>query len=348
MTRYGRNIIASLVVLAGIAVIASVATAGGRDRGLSHLNGSIWVANRGANTIRAFDAATGNVLTTIAMAPGSQPGDLAYARGKLYVSEEFGSPPAIAIVDAQTGDILKRILTGPRPHHVHVTKDGDLISYGVFGTNKVGIIDTHTDTLLGEWPASTNPAARSHAGVFSPDGNTVYVANDLVNELSALNPRTGELLWTMTVPFVHELVVTRDGRTAYVSCRAASELRVVDLEQRTITATVPLGPFPDTLQLSKNERQLTVGLRGTPAQVAVVDSRSLTSEVVTIAGMATIAGHQWTSPNGHITFAAFEGPGAGVAVIDHRAGNSIVRTLDYPGRPHGLIFVRAGENDDDD
>jgi len=282
------------------------------------------------------------------MAPASQPGDLVFARGKLYVSEEFGTPPAVAIVDASTGEVLKRIPTGPRPHHMHVTRDGDLVSYGVFGTNRIGIIDTRTDTLLGEWQASVNPAARSHAGVFSPDGDVVYVAQDVGNELTALDPRTGTMLWSMAVPAAHELILTRDGKTAYVTCRAVSELRVIDLEHQVIEATIPLGPLPDTLQLSKNEKQLTVGLRGTPAQLAIVDTRTLTFRTATIAGPATIAGHQWTSPNGHLTFAAFEGPGAGIAVVDHRQGDAVVRTLDYPGRPHGLILVRSHENDDDE
>jgi hypothetical protein len=120
---------------------------------------------------------------------------------------------------------------------------------------------------------------------------------------------------------------------------------VVDLKRQVITAAVPLGPMPDTLQLSQNELELTVGLRGMPAQVAVVNTRTLSSEVITIAGPGTIAGHQWTSPSGRITFAAFEGPGAGVAVIDHRRG-SVTQTLDYPGRPHGLIVIPSdGEND---
>jgi DNA-binding beta-propeller fold protein YncE len=274
------------------------------------------------------------------MRAGSQPGDLAYAKGKLYVAEEFGSPPGIAIVDAESGTVLQRITTGPRPHHVHASVGGNLIAFGVFGTNKVGIIDTHTDTLLGEWPASANPAARSHAGVFSHDGHVVYVANDVVNELAALDPLTGERLWTMTVPNAHELAVTNDGKTAYVTCRGGNALRVIDLERQQIVDTISLGPAPDTLRLSANEKLLTVGLRGSPAKVAIVDTGTLTYDVVTIGGPGTIAGHQWTSPNGHFTFAAFEGPGAGLAVIDHRAGNAVVQTLAYPGRPHGVDFAR--------
>ena len=304
------------------------------------VNGTVWVANRGTHTIRGFDAATGETVATINMAALSQPGDLAYAKRKLYVAEEFGVPPAIAIVDADTGVIFKRIFTGPRPHHVHASVGGNLIAYGVFGTNKVGIIDTHTDTLLGEWQASTNVAARSHAGVFSPDGHIVYVANDVVNELAAVDPLTGELLWTMTVPTAHELVVTHNGKIAYVSCRADNKLRIVDLEEHEIVQEIELRPLPDTLQLSANEKLLTVGLRGSPAQIAVLDTETLTFDIVTIGSTGTVAGHQWTSPNGHFTFASFEGPGAGVAVIEHGENNVVLDILGYPGRPHGVTFAR--------
>jgi DNA-binding beta-propeller fold protein YncE len=325
-------------LLAGLAVLVAPALGSNPDR--RELNGTIWAANRGAHTIRGFDAATGDVVRTVDMRAASQPGDLAYAKGKLYVAEEFGSPPAIAVVDAESGDVVSRVFTGPRPHHVHASVGGNLIAYGVFGTNKVGIIDTHTDTLVGEWAASSNPAARSHAGVFSHDGRTVYVANDVVNELSAVDPLTGELLWTMTVPNAHELVVTHDGKTAYVSGRAGNALHVVDLHRQEIVRTIALGPLPDSLRLSADEKRLTVGLRGTPAQVAVVDTETFGYDIVTIGGSGTIAGHQWTSRNGHFTFAAFEGPGAAVAVIDHEQNNAVVQVLDYPGRPHGVDFAR--------
>jgi PQQ-like domain len=336
--RTRRAIFVLVAVLVSLGVVGSAALARSGDR--REVNGTIWVANRGADSIRGFDAASGDVVATVAMRTGSQPGDLAYAKGKLYVSEEFGTPPAIAIVDAETGVVLKRIFTGPRPHHVHASVGANLIAFGEFGTNRVGVIDTHTDTLVGEWQASTNPAARSHAAVFSHNGHVLYVANEMVNELAALDPLTGEPLWTMTVPNVHELAITNDGKRAYLACRAGNALRVVDLERREIVATIALSPMPDTLRLSADEKLLTVGLRGTPAQVAIIDTDTLAYQVVTIGGPGTIAGHQWTSKNGHFTFAAFEGPGAGVAVIDHRQNDAVVDTLDYTGRPHGVDLAR--------
>ena len=43
-----------------------------------------------------------------------------------------------------------------------------------------------------------------------------------------------------------------------------------------------MGPLPDSLRLSANEKQLTVGLRGTPAQVAIVDTETFDYDSVTI------------------------------------------------------------------
>src|SRR5207247_827319 len=94
--------------IVGLGLVASVAGSKGPDQ-LTNVNGTIWAANRGSHTIRGFDAGTGAVVNTIAMAPTSQPGDLAYAKGKLYVAEEFGTPPAIAIVDVETGVVINRI-----------------------------------------------------------------------------------------------------------------------------------------------------------------------------------------------------------------------------------------------
>jgi DNA-binding beta-propeller fold protein YncE len=337
-----RRIIFGLVT--GVAVIAiggSVALAGrseGRD-----LGGTVWVANRGAHTIRGFDAATGAIVGTYPMAPNSQPGDLAYAKGKLYVAEEFGSPPALAVVDPSTGVVLKRfeVQTGMRPHHVHASVGGNLVAFGLYGTDLVGVVDTHTDTLLGTWDTNDETTnGRAHAGVFAKNGSTLYVASDATSEIIALDPRTGEVFWRMNVPNAHELAVTHDGKTAYVSCRTGNTLRVIDLEARSITGQVALSPQPDTLRLSANEKLLTVGLRGQPAQVAVVDTDTLAYHVVTIGGAGTTAGHQWTSPSGRFTFASFEGPGAGVAVIDHQADDTVVQTLEYAGRPHGVDFAR--------
>jgi DNA-binding beta-propeller fold protein YncE len=324
--------VSGLIWIAGPLAVAS-------DELHRTVNGTVWVANRSSHTVRGFDADTGAVVNTVAMAANSQPGDLTYARGKLYVAEEFGTPPAIAIVNPEAGIVVHRLLmpAGSRPHHVHANVSGDLVSVGLFGTDLVAVVDTSDDTLLGPW--DTNPATgngRVHAGVFSPDGNTLYLASDASNEVIAMDPRNGLVIWRMTVPGAHELEVAHDGKRAFVSRRSANKLAVIDLETQTYEDVLALG-LPDTLRLTAHENVLTVGLRTSPAQIAVVDTQTFEYEVVTLnAEAGTISGHQWTAPSGHYTFAPFEGgANPGVAVIDHQAGHDIVQLLSYPGRPHG-------------
>jgi DNA-binding beta-propeller fold protein YncE len=341
MSKHRRIPSAVLAGLVGIVVIGSLAVASGTDH--RPVNGTIWVANRGTHTIRSFDADTGAVVNTVAMSLNSQPGDLAYAKGKLYVAEEFGTPPAIAVVDAETGLVLTRLFLAPgsRPHHVHASTSGNLVAVGLYGTDTVAVVDTHDDILLGPWdsnPLTTN--GRVHAGVFSNDGATLYLTSDASNEFIAMDPLTGDVLWRLTVPGAHELAVTHNGKTAYISRRTVNRLAVIDLENHDSFEDVLALGLPDTLQLSANEELLTVGLRTMPAQMAVVDTRTFDYELVTLSApgeTTTIAGHQWTSPSGRYTFAAFEaGANPGVAVIDHRAGNAVVQRLAYPGRPHGV------------
>ena len=303
-------------------------------------NGIIWVANRGAHTVRAFDADTGAVVHTVSMAPNSQPGDLAFAKGKVYVAEEFGTPPAIAVVDADTGIVVNRILlpAGSRPHHVHASVGGNLVAVGLFGTDLVAVVDTRDDTLLGPWTATLRRRTAAR-GVFSKAA-TLYLASDATNEVIAMDPRTGAVLWRMSVPGAHELAVTHDGKTAFVSRRTANRLAIINLED-------PAQPYqdvlalnlPDTLELSANEKLLTVGLRTSPAQVAVVDTRTFRSSATRHpaaakrARLPVISGRRRAAG----TFAAFEGgANPGVAVIDHAAGHQVVQRFAYPGRPHGV------------
>jgi hypothetical protein len=86
--------------------------------------------------------------------------------------------------------------------------------------------------------------------------------------------------------------------------------------------------------------------------MAVIDTRTFEYELVRLGPILeanTLAAHQWTSANGRYSFAAYEGgTSPGLAIVDHRAGNQIVATLAYPGRPHGVDLAPGGQDDEDD
>lgn len=322
----------TVITIAAALVVAGTASADQPAR--PGLEGTIWVGNRAQPVIAAFAAESGAVLGTVALEAAAS--DVAAAKGKVYVGEE--SLNRIAVI--ADGAVVRRIATASRPHHLAAGSGGILVAYGAFGSNMVGLIDASSDTLVGEWPASASADARVHAAALSRNGQTLYTANDRTNEVGVVSVGEG-LLYTIPVSRAHELVVTPDERWAYVSCRSDNRIRVLDLSDREIVGELAFAAPPDTLQLSADGKQLTVGLRGAPAQLAVLDvdgSALSLRRIVDLPG--TLAGHQWTSRNGRWTFAAYEGPTPGLAVVDHET-DTVVQTIAFPGggQPHGIDYA---------
>ena len=118
-------------------------------------------------------------------------------------------------------------------------------------------------------------------------------------------------------------------------------IKIVDVSRAVpkVTGQVGIGVQPDTLSLTPDRRTLVVGLRGTPATMALLDTRSLTVRHVSLSGTTT--GHQWLSANGRYTFIAVERPG-GVATVDNRMGEQI-DLFPYEGgaQPHGVLLRLA-------
>ena len=176
---------------------------------------------------------------------------------------------------------------GSRPHHVHASVGGQLIAVGLFGTDTVAVVDTRDDTLLGPWdsnPATTN--GRMHAGRVLTERKHAVSGERRTSEVIAMDPRTGTVLWRMPVPGAHELAVTHDGKTAFVSRRTLTGSRSsISKTRRSPTRMSSRSVCPTPCELSANEKLLTVGLRTSPAQVAVVDTRTFgPPQIVTLSG----------------------------------------------------------------
>lgn len=309
----------------------------GPFRSLLSLNGTVWVTNRSLNSIIRYNAATGvsTGSTAVERAPIGivvPPGT-----GKVYVSNEASN--TVSVLSASNLALLKTIPTGTRPHYMIYDPSGQFVYVTEFGTNQVALIDTRSDTRIAGLPASNSPDARTH-GAWPGPGGMLYAVSEGTNELAAIDVGTRQIQWTVPIGNrPSEILVTPDGRTAYVSVRNENKLKVVNLQTRTITGETTVGTQPDTLQLTPDGRTLIVALRGIPAQLAFVDTATLQVTWVDVGGTTT--GHQWLSEDGRFTFVAVEGPvGLGsVAAVDN-----VLRKLItvYPyrggGQPHGVFY----------
>ena len=342
-----------LTVLVGMLVAAtsSVPALGGSGRPvIPGLSGTVWAVERfdgGPNTLAAFDASTGQVLGVVTI--GRRPiGVVApHGTGKVYTADERSNQ--LTVVSKQDFSIVKEIPTGKFPHHMMPTTGGERIYVAEYGTNKVGVVDTATDTLVAEWEASSNALAKTHAVWITNNGKELYATNEgstqaAVGTLTKMDAQTGERIWEVPVGSrPSEVLVTANRKTAFVSVRNDNLVKVFDIsgDSPVELGETVVGVQPDTLQLTNDGKTLVVGLRSIP-QMALVDTDTLDVRHILFPGYS-ISGHEWISANGGYTLIALENantslPGA-IAVVNNRSGE-IIDTWAYPGGPwpHGLFY----------
>jgi YVTN family beta-propeller protein len=326
--------------------VAALALAGSAAGSTRETRGTVFVTERQLGSLTAFDGATGRPLWT--QPTGLAPIGVTQPNGtqKVYTSDEGSNQ--MSVFDARSGASLGTIPMGPAPHHLMASDDGRRIYVGEFGQNTVGVVDTRTDAEIAHYTASPLLNARTHAVWITRDGRDLYTTNTRSirterGDVGHIDARTGRLLCNTEVGVdPSEILVNRSGRRGYVSVRGENKIKELDLRDacpRLTGREAVIGTQPDTLQLARHT--LVVTLRGNPAQISLMDTRSFAVRPVAIPGHTT-TGHHWLSRTGRFSFVAVESP-AGVAVVDNETG-AVVADHPYPSPPggnraHGVFFA---------
>jgi DNA-binding beta-propeller fold protein YncE len=354
---------ALLAALAATLVLTG-AVVGATSKGIHGARGRVFVTERELGSVTAFDARTGVVLWTAKT--GAAPIGVTAPHGtrKVYTSDEGSNQ--MSVFDKQTGAFLHAIPMGSMPHHLIASPNGKLVYVGEFGQNTIGVVDTASDIEVAHYvanadtPADPLLAPRTHAVFVTANGKELYATNTRVTrtetgDVAHLDARTGELLCNTAVgKDPSEILVTRDGKVGYVSVRGEDKVKELDLTGDCPVLTgreAVVGTQPDTLQLTNDRKTLVVTLRGTPAQISLLDTETFAVRLVNIPGHRT-TGHHWLSANGKYTFVAVEvgvetpvPTPAGVAVVNNATGETVADYAypDPPGgmRPHGVFYEPA-------
>jgi len=338
-----------------LALFAGLSPAAG---GTGLRSGTVFVTERQLGSVAALDAATGAALWTAKVGASPIGVTQPHGTGKVYSSDEGAAQ--MSVLDRDTGAPVATIPMGPLPHHLMASRNGRYVYVGEFGHNEVGVVDTCRDERVAGFVASPLPTARTHAVWITRNGRDLYATNSRADrtqpgDVAKLDARSGALLCnTMVGTDPSEVLVTPDGRTGYVSVRRENKIKELDL-----TGPCPLltgrealiGTMPDTLQLTNDGETLVVTLRGTPAQISLMDTETFAVRLVNVPGHGT-TGHHWLSSDGRYTYVAVESPG-GLAVVDNRTG-AVVADYPYPSPPggtrvHGVFYepqVDAGRGED--
>ncbi len=271
---------------------------------LSPSGKSLYVTD--GSSVAIMDTSTDAVTNSIAIgqpAVGASSGVAAIAitpdGNSVYVAGTINYLGVLAVINTATDTLSGTVpIVGEDPGALVVSPDGEKVYVANRGFNLGGtfgdgitVIGTATETAVATIPASTGLLGPGPNGLaVSPDGKTLYVANDPPlfgdNTVSVINTATDVVTGTITVGSDPAgITVSPDGKTAYVANSADATVSVIDTATNTVINTINVVGSPDSMAVSPDDKTLYVGGSG----ISVIDT---TSDTVT----ATIPDATASSP----------------------------------------------------
>jgi YVTN family beta-propeller protein len=272
----------------------------------------------------------------------------------LLVSNDGQWKQSLQVVDTASGNIVQTIsYYTPEALWVGVawSPDGRHAYASAGGNNKVRVYDvagqhlTERDPIpIPTSPANPNPHPAGIA--VSPDGKTLYAAENLADSVAIVDLATAKV--TATVPVGHNpytVALGRDGRFAFVSNWGASTVSVLATATVKVIRTIRVGTHPSALRLGPGGRQLYVANTDADS-VSVIDTATLaltgTVSLAPYAGapVGSSPNALAVSPDGATLYVANAGDND-VAVVDleHASVRGLIPTAWYPT---GLELSRDG------
>jgi YVTN family beta-propeller protein len=244
---------------------------------------------------------------------------------RVYVAERYSN--TVAVIDAGTNSIIKKVPVGVNPHTVIFAPDGSRAYVSNRADDSVSVIDTNALQVI-----KTIPVGRWPTGMaIAPNGSRIYVTNYAAGTVSVVEAATNSVVATIDpqLSSPDSIAVARGGSRVYV-VGASDHATVIDTATNAIkkvyVADVPgqLTTSPDCTRL-----YLTHSLPGGPVSVidTVKEQRvDWLTQVVYPGGLAT-------TPDGKYVYAAETATGK-VVVVD-TTNKSVVRVQAGPNNGAG-------------
>ncbi len=209
-----------------------------------------YVTNGGENTVSVVDTEARRVAATIPV--GAYPHGIRISPdGKeAYVANLKGA--TVSVIDTEARREVAKIPAGKGPAQVGFTPDGRLAFVSLSQEDKVAVIDAVTRKAISKVSVGTVPI-QVYA---TPDSRLLFVANQGTKKrpgttVSVVNLETFEVTKTVeTGPGAHGVVVSGDGRYAYVTNTYGNSVSVIEVQDLKVVATIPVGRGPNGISVT--------------------------------------------------------------------------------------------------
>lgn len=164
---------------------------------------------------------------------------------------------------------------GEEPEGVLFTADGSTVYVASEATNLVHVIDTEAVEVKADILVGTRP--RRFA--LTPDEGELWVSVELAGMVDIIDTRTNKIIGDIAfLPrgFRKEevtpvdVLITRDGKTAFVALGRANHVAIVDVASRKVETYILVGKRPWGLALTEDEKTLYVA-NGLSDDVSIID-----------------------------------------------------------------------------
>lgn len=209
-----------------------------------------YITNGGDNTVSVIDTAARSLVATIPV--GKFPHGLRISPdGKqAYVANLKGG--TVSVIDTASQKEIAQVPAGKGPAQVGFTPDGSLVLVSLSEENAVAVIDPATRKVIRKVAVGTVPIQL----YVTPDSRTLLVANQGTPKkpgktVSLMELESFKVTKTVvTGAGAHGVVVDREGRYAYVTNMYANSVSVLDVKDRKVVKTVPVGKTPNGISIT--------------------------------------------------------------------------------------------------
>ena len=166
----------------------------------------------------------------------------------------------VSDIDVTARRFAREFTVAPAVEGITVTPDGEQVWVGSNQAKTVSVIDTKTGTIMDTLSGFGMP----YRLAVTPDGRTVIITDPPNAAVRIVDRATRKDRTTVKIPAdgvtdkaefpgspsPEGIVLSRDGRTAFVALQGSSRVAVIDIATAQVVATLPTGAGPDGIAYS--------------------------------------------------------------------------------------------------
>jgi PQQ-dependent catabolism-associated beta-propeller protein len=237
---------------------------------------SLMIACSDDNMADVIDIATLKSVNRIPLGDDPEIFDLSPDGKTLYVSNEDDAQ--LSMIDIATKKKVATVKVGQEPEGVKVSRDGKIVYVASEVANLVHVVDVESKKILKNIPVGKRP--RRFA--FNADGSQLWVSNELDASVSVIATKDHQVIDTIRFKVKGAratditpvgVLMSGDGKRAYVALGRANHVAFVETATRKVTNLVLAGKRAWSLGLNKDESRLFV-VNGLSDDMTVIDTQA--------------------------------------------------------------------------